>query len=102
MLTVVVVLVVLAFVAIGALAFFLAIGSMAKDEKGRKTALADESSVLDAAFTADDVTFKVTPRTLPYENVILGAKHRGYRLIGEAEEPGNRKTLVFTREIPTA
>lgn len=102
MLTVIVILVIVAFVIGGALAVVLAIGLLAKDEKGRKTALANEPDVLDAAFTAEDVTFKVGPATLPYENVVLGAKHRGYRLIGESEEPGNRKTLVFTRETPTA
>lgn len=102
MLTVIVVLVIVAFVIGGALAVVFAIGLLASEEKGRKRSLANEPDILDGAFTTDDVTFKVGAATLPYENVVLGAKRRGYQLIAETEEPGNRKTLVFTRETPTA
>lgn len=85
------------FVAIPAAAVVMAIGSKARDEKGRKAALANPDAILDAEFVAESVTMKVGPRTLPYESVVLGAKARGYQLIGENAEPGERKTLVFTR-----
>jgi len=94
-----------ALVGIGALAFFLAIGSMAKDEKGRARSLENAESILDETFRGDSVTYESTPRTLPFEDVVAGGIARGYTLAGQTENPGNRKVLVLTKvnsERPTA
>lgn len=99
-LVVVVLVVVVGLVLIAGLAVPLAIGSMARDEKGRKAAQENAPAILDGAFDGrPEAVFKVEPRTLPYEAVVLGARARGYSLIGEtADSPnGDRKTLVFTK-----
>ena len=97
-LIVIVVLVIGAMALIGALAFVGALGFMASDEKKQKQAEANAPAILDAAFDGDAVTFKVDPSTLKYETVVVGARARGYSLIGETVEPGGRvKTLVFGR-----
>lgn len=85
------------FVGIPALAFVLAIGSKGRDEKGRAAALASEATVLDEAFTGDVVTVKVSDRTLPFENYVVGGRSRGYSLLTQSDEAGGRKTLVFEK-----
>lgn len=91
------VLVIGAFVLIGALAVFGALGSMAKDEKGRARALESAGVILDEVFQGASVTYESTPRTLPFEDVVAGGIARGYTLAGQTENPGNRKVLVFTK-----
>jgi hypothetical protein len=86
-----------ALVGIGALAFVLAIGLKAKDEKGRAQSLESADVILDEAFQGDPVTYESTPRTLPFEDVVAGAIARGYTLAGQTENPGERKVLVFTK-----
>jgi hypothetical protein len=94
---VVVVLLVFFFVVIPAIAVPLAIASMGNDERRRRKALADEAVILAGTFAGEgDVVVKVGPDTLPYENYVLGAKARGYRLLSTIEEAGHRQTVIFT------
>lgn len=80
------------------LALPLAIGSLARDEKSRKAAVANAPAILDGAFDGSpDVVFKVSARTLPFEDVVIGAKARGYKMLSETTEPAG-KTLVFTKK----
>lgn len=98
-LVVLVLLLVLGFFLMSGLGAILGFGLFASEEKSRRKAVADAPAILGAVFAGQpDVVFKVTPRTLPYETVLLGAKDRGYRLVGETSEAsGNVKTLVFTK-----
>lgn len=87
-------------VLIAALAVPLALRSMSGEERARATCEADAAAILAATFDGrDGVVVEVTPRTLPYGTVVLGATERGYTLLSEtADSPsGDRKTLVFTR-----
>lgn len=98
-----VVLLVLAVIGIGGFAFFGAIGLLARDEKGRKTALANSERLLDGAFDGSKhVTYESTPRTLPVSAVVIGAEERGYRLLSQDEAPGQRVTLAFKKKASSA
>lgn len=98
LLVAVVVLLVLGAVLIGGLGFLGAIGLLGREEKAQKRAEENAPVLLDEAFDGrDDVVYKAGPGTLKVETVVLGAKARGYRLLNQSDEPGNRKTLVFTR-----
>lgn len=98
-LIVLVLLLVLGFFLVSGLGAFLGIGLFFSEGKAREKAVANASAILNEAFDGRaDVVFKVTGRTLPYEDVVLGARKRGYRLVGETSEAsGAVKTLVFTR-----
>lgn len=84
-------------VLIWTLAVPLGIGMLWRDGKLRERAQANAPAVLDAAFTGQPhVVFEVTARSLPFEDVVLGARDRGYELLTQTDTEAG-KTLVFTR-----
>jgi len=96
-LVVLLVLVLIGVIVIPAFAFIGALGLMGREEKKRKEAIANAPTLLAEAFSGESAVYKTGPDTLPYETVVTGAIERGYRLVSENAEPGNRKTLVFVR-----
>jgi hypothetical protein len=89
--------VLLGVIVIPALGFIGALGLMGHEEKKRKEAIANAPALLAEAFSGESAVYKTGPDTLPYETVVTGAIARGYKLVSENAEPGNRKTLVFVR-----
>lgn len=96
-LIVLVVLVLIGVIVIPALGFIGAVGLMGHEEKKRKEAIAQAPAILEEAFAGETAICKTGPDTLPYETFVTAAVERGYKLVSENAEPGNRKTLVFVR-----
>ncbi|RHA38743.1 hypothetical protein [Cellulomonas rhizosphaerae] len=75
----------------------LGAGQVTSDEKAREQAAAQADALLDEQFAGDPhVTAKVTPRTLPFEAVVIGAQARGYDLTAQSAVD-DEQTLVFTK-----
>ncbi|MGP5376325.1 hypothetical protein ACTXM8_10070 [Brachybacterium alimentarium] len=90
---------VLALVAGVCLAGWLAIAMIVGSSRAQKKAVANAPTILDGAFDGrDDVVFKVNMESLPFEDVILGAKQRGYRLSSQSQDTEHSQTLIFERE----
>lgn len=92
-----VVIVLIGAIVIPAFAFIGALGLMGHEQKKRKEAIANAPTLLADAFSGESAVYKTGPDTLPYETVVTEAIERGYKLVSENAEPGNRKTLVFVR-----
>lgn len=61
-------------------------------------AKANAPAILDEAFDgSDDVVFKINMVSLPFEDVMLGAKQRGYRLASQSKDTEHSQTLIFER-----
>lgn len=55
-------------------------------------------AILDETFGGDDdVIFKINMVSLPFEDVVLGAKERGYRLASQSRDTKHSQTLIFER-----
>ena len=66
--------------------------------KGQKKSESNATQILDDAFDGSpDVTFKINMQTLKYENVILGAKERGYKLVHQADNQYGPHTLILEK-----
>lgn len=89
---------ILAIIASICLAGWLAIALIVSSSRAQKKALADAPAILDEAFDGrDDVIFKVNMMSLPFEDVVLGAKSRGYRLTSQSKDTEHSQTLIFER-----
>lgn len=75
------------------------VGLGAKDITDRANALKGADAILDEAFDGKShVVFKVTPATLTWETVMLGAEKRGYRAISQVNDSAaDRRTILFAK-----
>jgi hypothetical protein len=63
-----------------------------------KEAIANAPAILDASFDGrENVAVKTTWVSLPYEQVIIGAKDRGYRLTNQTGTSNSDATLIFEK-----
>ena len=78
---------------------FLVGGVALMARNGEKNAKANAPDILDDSFDGrDDVVFKISMASLPFEDVVIGAKERGYRLASQSsDDRWGGKTLVFER-----
>ncbi|MGO2360654.1 MAG: hypothetical protein ACTH6N_05935 [Brachybacterium tyrofermentans] len=89
---------VLAIIAGVCLAGWLAIALIIGTSRAQKKALANAPAILDEAFDGqDDVVFKINMESLPFEDVVLGAKKRGYKLASQSKDTEHSQTLIFER-----
>lgn len=79
---------------------FLVGGVAVAARNGEKSAKANAPTILDSSFDGrDDVVFKITMASLPFEDVVIGAKERGYRLASQSsDDRWGGKTLIFERD----
>jgi len=74
--------------------FVLMAGARAK-KKARQNAPA----ILDKAFNGDGVVvFKIKSESPDFEDVVLGAQSRGYRMTRQTDTSEFTKTLIFEKE----
>lgn len=88
-------------VIVGALILFGAFGIviLATINSGAKKSALNAEQILDSAFDGrDTVSFTINMQSVKYDTVVIGAKHRGYRLAHQAENQYGPHTLIFERE----
>ncbi len=96
----------IALLVIGALALLafglMAGGFIAASSKAQRRSKQDAPKTLDAAFDGrEDVVFKITGTSLGFDEVVLGAKARGYRLASQSDDDRwGTKTLIFEKRKP--
>lgn len=94
-----VVFVVLAVMAFGALGFVV-LGKVGNDQKKAEE---NAPTALDALFDGSEkVTFSGHMRSMKYETVIGGGESRGYALAHQAGDPKGAFTLMFERASSAA
>ena len=95
----IVVFVVLAGLALFGVFGFALLGSV---DKGQKKAYENAAQILDDAFDGrENVVFKIHMQTLKYEDIILGAKERGYRVANDATQNWYG-TVIFEKINPVS
>lgn len=94
------ILIVLLILVFAGLAIFglFAFGVLGAVSRGQKRAESKAKPTLDAAFNGKpNVSFTINMQTLKFDDVVLGAKERGYRLAHQNINQYGAGTLLFEK-----